>query len=308
MVTLTGIQLAEIIGKEITAEGRVYWKYEDLPQVKIALRALRLTTVDDSFLIDAVMPYWLYLTVLAALSTKKVFLNTPNFGPIAIPGNAPEGTGRGLTFKVYETDRFTLVEFLSPRTLQAEQLVAIVPPAVNPNKGVMISSSAPYWIIGAVALGYAKNIPWVACTQKHGGAIVAMSNDKTTVLGTEIDKQIVTDVIQKASQTGIPRRGEIWLFDDGYGEHPGLIISPTVRNKISSDVLLVPFTSSSAHAHRHLAVAPARTGLASDSYAQYANISRLGREQLLKGPVSTVTDELLNEIVRHVRLAIGDAA
>jgi mRNA-degrading endonuclease toxin of MazEF toxin-antitoxin module len=308
MLTLTGTQLAEIIGKEITSEGRVYWKYEDLPQVKIALRALRLTAADDSFLIDAVMPYWLYLAVLAALAPKKVLLNTPNFGPIAIPANTPEGTGRGLTFKTYESDQFTLVEFLSPRTLQAGQLSTIVPPAVNPNKGVMISSSAPYWVIGTVALAYAKSALWVACTQRIGGAIVAMSNDKATVLGTEIDKQIVTDVIQKASQTGVPKRGEIWLFDDGYGEHPGLIISPTARNKISNDVLLVPFTSSPAHAHRHLAVAPARTGLASGSYAQYSNISRLGREQLLKGPVSTVTDELLNEIVRHVRLAIGDAA
>lgn len=192
--------------------------------------------------------------------------------------------------------------------LQADQLASIVPPAVNPKKGVVIASSAPYWVIGTVALAYAKAAAWVACTQKFGGAIIAMSNEKSTALGREIDKQVVADVVQKASEAAIPRRGEIWLFDDGYGEHPGLIISPDKRNECSSDVLLVPFTSSSKHAHRHLTVAPGQTGLASLSNAQYSNISRIGKEQLLKGPMGKVTDTLLDEIVRHVRLAIGDVA
>lgn len=130
------------------------------------------------------------------------------------------------------------MQFLSPRTLQAEQLASIVPPAVNPKKGIVIASNAPYWVIGTVALSYAKAAVWVACTQKLGGAIIAMSNEKATAPGTEIDKQIVADVVQKASQAAVPRRGEIWLFDDGYGEHPGLIISPDQRNERSSDVLL----------------------------------------------------------------------
>jgi len=240
------------------------------------------------------------------MSRRTIYDVTPLH--IAIPQNTAQGSGHGLTFKIYEDDQFTLVQFLSPRTLQAEQLASIVPPAVNPNKGVVISSSAPYWVIGTVALAYAKGAAWVACTQKHGNAVVAISNNKATALGAEIDKQLVSDILLKSSQAAIPKRGEIWLFDDGYGQHPGLIISPTARNEQTNEVLLVPFTSASTHAQRHLAVAPQQTGLSNRSYAQYSNISRLGREQLLKGPMSEITPDLLNEIVRHVRLAIGDAA
>lgn len=308
MVTLTNTQFAEIMGKSISSDGRIYWRYEDLPQVRIALTAVRLVTPDESILIDASMPYWLYIASLAALAPKKVHLNTPNFGPIEIPQNFPQGSGHGLTFKTYEDEDFTVVQFLSPRNLQATQLSSIMPPAVNPNKGVVIASSAPYWVVGTVALAYAKSAPWTATTQKYGGAIVAISSDKTKPSGTEIDRTIVDEVIEKASHPGVPKRGEIWLFDDGYGQHPGLIISPTARNEYSSDVLVVPFTSQPTHAHKHLAVAPATTGLACNSYAQYSNISRLGKDQLLKGPMGKVSEDVLEEIVRHVRLAIGDAA
>ena len=112
----------------------------------------------------------------------------------------------------------------------------------------------------------------------------------------------------RASKSGVPKRGEIWLFDEGYGEHPGLIISATARNEHSNDVLLVPFTSQPTHAHRHLLVTPARTGLKNPSYAEYSNISRVGKDELLTGPIGQATEDLLQEIVRAVRLAIGDQA
>lgn len=308
MVTLTDKQLAEIIGKDTNTQARVYWQYEDLPEIKIALRALRMTSPDNSFLVDGVMPYWLYLTILAALAPKKVQFNTPNFGAVEIPANSPEGTGSGLAFRTYEHEQFTLVQFLSPRTMQAEGLSSIVPPVVNPNKGVIISSSAPFWIIGTVALAYASKVRWTACTQKLGGPIVAISNDKAVALGTEIDKQLVEDVINKAAATAVPKRGEIWLFDSGYGEHPGLIISPDERNQNSSDVLVVPFSSSTTHSKRHLVADPAKTGLAGSSYAQYSNISKMSKEHLIAGPLGHASNDFITEIVRHIRLAIGDAA
>lgn len=308
MATLTERQLAEIIGKETTTNTRIQWANEDLPDLKIALRALRLTSTEDSFLIDAVLPYWMYLGVLGALAPKKVLLNTPNFGPVLIPQNTPSDIGSGLTFKTYEAENFTLVQFLSPRTLRPEQFASIIPPIVNPDKGVVIASTAPYWVIGIVGLAYVKAARWAACTQRNGTAIISISADKAIPLGSEIDRQILDDVIQKASKNAVPKRGEIWLFDDGYGQHPCLIVSPTARNEFSADVLVVPFTSSPAHAHRHLALAASKTGLSTASFAQYANISRLGKEQLLHGPMSRVSEEVLNEVVRHVRLAIGDVA
>jgi mRNA-degrading endonuclease toxin of MazEF toxin-antitoxin module len=118
----------------------------------------------------------------------------------------------------------------------------------------------------------------------------------------------VQQVLEVAARSAVPKRGEIWTFDNGYGEHPGLILSPESRNKHTDDVLLVPLTTSVKHAHRHLAVARAGTGLAVDSFAQCSNISRVAKEQLLKGPISTVTDNLLGEVIRNVRQAIGDIA
>lgn len=308
MFTLNERRLAEIIGKETSTNTRIQWLTEDLLDLKIALRALRLTAADDSFLVDAVLPYWLYLGILAALAPKKVSLNTSNFGPVLIPQNTPSGIGSGFTFKTYEAETFTLVQFLSPRTLKPEHFASIISPVVNPDKGVVIASNAPYWVVGIVGLAYVKAARWVALTQRSGTAIVSISNDKVTPLGMEIDRQILDDVVQKASKNAVPKRGEIWLFDDGYGQHPCLIVSPTARNESSADVLVVPFTSSPAHAHKHLALAASKTGLSMGSYAQYSNISRLGKEQLLHGPMSRVGDEVLNEVIRHVRLAIGDVA
>lgn len=85
MFTLTDRLLTEILCKETNPNERIFWQAEDLALVKIVMRALRLTAADDSFLIDAVIPYWLYLAILAALAPKKVLLNTPNFGPIVNP-------------------------------------------------------------------------------------------------------------------------------------------------------------------------------------------------------------------------------
>lgn len=304
MVTLTDKQLAEVIGKEVSAEGRIYWKYEDLPEIRAALRAMRLTSADGSFLIDGTMPYWLYLAILASLAPKQVLLNTPNYGPVEIPQNVPQGKGSGVVFSAYEDEQFTLIQFTTPRSLAVDQLSTIVPPVVNPEKGVIISSNAPYWIIGTVALAYAK-ARWVACSQKFGGAIVAISNDKSTALGTEIEKSQVTQAVERA---GMPKRGEIWVFDSEHGEHPGLILSPDERNASSGDVLLVPFTTQSKHADRYLQVAPASTGLVGVCYAKYSNITKVEKTQLVGGPIGRATDELMSEIVRHVRLAIGDAA
>ncbi len=155
-------------------------------------------------------------------------------------------------------------------------------------------------------MAYLDQVPWIACTQKTGGAIIAISNDKRIATGTEIDKKTIGTICEKAFAAAIPRRGEVWLFENGYGEHPALIISPNDRNKSTSDVLIVPFTSSKTHAHRHLAADPSMTGLSSASFAQYSNITKLDKDQLIDGPIGEVKEELLSEIIRHVRKAIGD--
>lgn len=309
MITLSDIQLADIIAKEPNPDGRVFWLPSDLPAIKIALRALQVTAqTPDGFLIDSVMPYWLYLCIMSALAPKTVSLSTPNFGPAVIPQNTPEGAGKGLAFRVHEEPEFTLVQFSCPRYLQASELSTIVPPAVNPAKGVIISSNAPPWIIATVGLAYAGSASWVACTQKHAGPIVCVSKDKAVAIGSEIDKGKVQEAHARAAKGAVPKRGEIWIFDAGYGDHPGIVISPTARNEHSFDVLVIPLTTSAKRAHRHLLVSKASTRLAEDSYAQCSNISKLDKEQLLKGPIGVVSDDLMHELVQAVRQAIGDIA
>lgn len=309
MVTLTDVQLAEIIGKEPSNNGRFYWESSELLPVKIALRALRLTTQDDLFTVDSVMPYWLYLGIAAALAPKLIALNTPNFGQLPIPCNKLSTTGSGLlTFNTFESEDFTLVQFSSPRNMLPDQLKNIQPPAVNVNKGVVISSNAPPWIVVTVGLAYANVSAWVACKQKIGNPVVAVSNDKAVPLGSELDPQKVQQVMDAAAQSSVPKRGEVWIFDDGYGEHPGIIMSPESRNQSCDDVLLVPLTTSLRHAHRHLWVGRGDTGLTVDCFAQCVNVSRVAREQILKGPISVVSAELIGRIVLNVRQALGDAA
>ena len=303
MITLNDLQLAEIIGKEVT-DNKVYWLPQDLPQVRIALRAFKMAHQSESFFIDAKMPYWLYLGIMSALAPNAVTLDTPNFGACPIPQNVPAGDGRGLSFRTFEDDDYTLIQFGSPRSLSADQLADIVPPAVNPNKGVIISSNAPYWVVATVGIAYANYGLWSACTQKYGGAIVFSSRAKGTVLGAEIDKQLVQKSHEKAAQAAFPKRGEIWLFDDGYGDHPGIILSDSARNEHAYDVLLVPLTTKQPH--RHLFIARASTGPVEDSYAQCANISRIDKQQLLKGPMGCVSETVLAQVVRAVRTAIGD--
>ncbi|MBA3991966.1 MAG: hypothetical protein C0469_00470 [Cyanobacteria bacterium DS2.3.42] len=303
MFTITNKVLADIIGKESTPDGRVFWEPEDLSQIKIALRALQIGNKSETFLIDASMPYWLYLSIMAALAPCPVELNTPNYGPVAIPRNTPQGVGEALTFRVYEDATFTLVEFSSPRSLQTSELATIIPPQVNTAKGVVISSNAPPWIIATVGLAYCQEAPWVACTQKNGGAIICAAQARGVKLGSEIDQQAIDAV---ANKVGCPKRGEIWTFDDGYKERPGVIISPSLRNEQLEDVLIVPFTTSDSNAYRHLLIPRAGTGLIEDSYARCTNITRVNKQLLVKGPIGTLPDLLMAQVIRAVRLAIGD--
>jgi mRNA-degrading endonuclease toxin of MazEF toxin-antitoxin module len=305
--TLTDKQLAEIIGKDYSNNGRLYWNSSDLSSVIIALRALKSSTTDDSFLVDGSMPYWLYLGVAAALAPKTAYLNTPNFGPIFIPSNTPDGSGSGLTFSTYEDANYTLVQFSCPRYLQPHQMTEVIPPVVNPRKGVVISSGAPPWIIATVGMAYAKHALWVACTQKIGNPVIAISA-APLMLGVELDRDSIERLVEKAALKAVPKRGEVWLFDDGYGDHPGIILSPEDRNGSCDDVLLVPLTTSPRQAARHLLVLKADTGLASDSFAQCTNISRIGKECLIRGPISVVTPALIGVVMTNVRRALGEVA
>ncbi len=317
MFTINDQQIAAFIEKEPSTSGKFYFLAAEMLQVKTAVRVLDQLIKDDSYTIDIrdpnrSMPYWLVLGIAAVLAPKPTSLLVPNYSqPVKIPNtNVPQGVGSGpITFSVNEGENFTLVQFSCPRYLQVDQLDTIIPPVVNPRKGVVISSNAPPWITTTVSLAYGNTARWVALTQKRGNPVIAISADRSVVVGTELDQADIAAAIQKAAEETVPKRGEIWLFEDGYGDHPGIIMSSEERNRKSLDLLIIPTTTSQAHAHRHLAISRAETGLDEDCFAAYSNISRIGKEQVLRhAPIGYARPALMEKLVQLVNESISSAA
>ncbi len=299
---LTDSLLSKMIGKRPGYNGGILWRSSDLPQLTKALKARN----EKKFVIESDLPHWLQLSIIAALSPQAIAVDTQIFGELTIPKTAPEGAGKGMAFRVYEDEEFTLIEGSSPRHFQPEQLNTIVPPAVNPDKGVIISINAPSLIIATIGLAY-TTVSWVACTKKkNGAAVVVISNSEATALGTEIDQTNMQRAHEGIALARVPKRGEIWLYDaGGHGTHPGLIISQQ-SNNCADSVLLVPFTTSLKHKNRHLAVESQDTGLACIGFAKCEQIISVSRAQL-QGlvPIGVVTDDFLTKVVRYILRAIG---
>ncbi len=317
MFTINDKLLAEYVDVEQSNNGKFYFKSSDALQVKTAMRVLDRIVNDDHYVIDILdtnrsLPYWLYAAIASALAPKTVSLLVPNYSqPVLIPNtNVPQGAGSGpINFYGPETEDFTLVQFASPRSLQPDQLASIIPQIANPHKGVVISSGAPPWIIATIALAFGKTTRWVAITQKRGNPVVTISNDKNMPVGTELAQAKVDIAMQMVGVFAVPRRGEIWLFDDGYGEHPGIIMSNEERNRKSLDILVIPTTTKPTHAHRHLQVTRAETGLDQDCFAAYSNISRIAKEQLVrKAPIGNASPALMDKLVALVNESISNVA
>jgi CRISPR-associated Csx3 family protein len=311
MFTITDKDLAEVIGKEPGFDNKLFWLPEELPRIQIALRAiLRLNRTNEPFLVDSqTFPHWLYLAITSELAGKALFLNDLELGHIQIPDLAPQPAARGLTWRVAEESTFTLVEFSIGRRLKPEDLEVLVPPTVSSDRGVVIAGNAPPWITASIGLAYSKSAPWIACTQKAGNATVAVSKDKSIPAGSNIDRHKLVAAHERTELRTVPRRGEIWWFEDGYDPHPGLIISPTAANERLTHVLLVPLTSTPwKGAESVMVLSTAATGLFKDSFALCEHVSKIQKRRLQSGPVGTITDELLMAaLIRQVRQALGDA-
>jgi mRNA-degrading endonuclease toxin of MazEF toxin-antitoxin module len=309
MITLTNELFAQITHKPSLPNGNIAWYPSDLPSLEIPLRTMKLVSGPDGFVIDSIMPWWLIVSIVAGLAPKPVVFNDFKRGAVLIPCNTPADDGsRLISWKMCEERDFTLVQFSSPRTLTPEQLQEVFPPVVNKNKGVVISTNAPPWLVAVVSVAYASSVPWVANTQKDGNPVVSISNSQDKPVGSDVDGFAVFRALQTALKPSTPKRGEVWYFDDGYGIHPGIIMSPESRNAHSLDVLIVPMTSQPKHAHRHLLAPVTETGLNQESFAQYSNLSRVQKEQLTRGPMSTVSAVYMEELTRYVQSAVADVA
>jgi mRNA-degrading endonuclease toxin of MazEF toxin-antitoxin module len=301
MLTLTNERLAEIVSKKIKPDGHVSWYPSDLPAVAAALRAMKFTSDADSYEADPKMPWWLYTALVAGLAPKPVTVHDFRRGPMTIPCNTPDGNGSDLfEFRTYEGPQYTLVTFAIDGWISHEQLNELFPPLVNPHKGVIISAEAPAWVLSTLSVAYAQAAAWVASTQLDKNTIVTISNTKGRIVGSEIDRLEVEDTLEEALKSARPKRGEIWFFDNGYGRHPGVIMSPERRNATSVDVLLVPMTTQDEYSDRHLFAPSSETGTGRDSFAQYSNLSLVRKERLIsrKSRASDSFMTILTELVQ----------
>lgn len=85
-------------------------------------------------------------------------------GYVRLPEVSPSGNGAGdIAWEVTELEEYTLVEFRKTRFFTKEFLESVVPPVVNTNKGVILSTDTPpVWVDATIARSYARaGVPWI---------------------------------------------------------------------------------------------------------------------------------------------------
>ena len=87
-------------------------------------------------------------------------------GYVPLPEVVPtgDGSGNGLDWETTEQAEYTLVEYRKRGFFTREMLASVVPPIVNPRKGVVLSTDGPpIWLDATIARSYQKvGAPWIA--------------------------------------------------------------------------------------------------------------------------------------------------
>jgi len=113
---------------------------------------------------------------------------------------------------------------------------------------------------------------------------------------------------------GFPRRGEIWTVElpgqpaDPHTPRPALVISADVRNRLAGHVLVVPLSTHLRPLPTHVLIPAGAGGQQHDSMAKCEQITCLDKGFLVRGPFGqALPAPLLNEVVRSLRRAVGEA-
>jgi len=122
---------------------------------RIRLKTVRIWNVRASFLSCA----------FAAALPGAVELFGVSEGYVRLPEIEPRGNGAGeLEWNVFELPEFTLVSYRKTGFFTKEMLAGVVPPVVNPGKGMVLATDGPpIWLDATIARSYAKaGISWLA--------------------------------------------------------------------------------------------------------------------------------------------------
>jgi mRNA-degrading endonuclease toxin of MazEF toxin-antitoxin module len=110
-----------------------------------------------------------------------------------------------------------------------------------------------------------------------------------------------------------PQRGEIWSVQlpnqpaDTHTPRPALVLSIDVRNRLASDVVVVPLTTNLRRLPTRVLLPAGAGGLRQASMAKCEQITTLDKRFLVRGPFAgRVANSLLGDVVRAIRRAVGE--
>ncbi len=107
------------------------------------------------------------------------------------------------------------------------------------------------------------------------------------------------------------RRGEVFLVRlPGHPAdtkaRPALIVSLDVRNRLASDVIVVPLTTTLRPGPTHVELPAGEGGLREASVAKCEQVTTLDKSFLIRGPFAgTVSPALMQEVEKAIQRAIG---
>lgn len=109
-----------------------------------------------------------------------------------------------------------------------------------------------------------------------------------------------------------PHRGEIWPVllpsetSDRRTTRPALVVSIDVRNRLATDLIVVPLSTNLRPLATHVLISKGIGGLRQDSMARCEQVTTLDKRFLGRGPLGGVVPEaVLIDVVRGIRRAVG---
>jgi mRNA interferase MazF len=108
-----------------------------------------------------------------------------------------------------------------------------------------------------------------------------------------------------------PRRSEIYLVKlpgraSNGKNRPALIVSMDVRNRLASDVIVVPLSTNLRPAPTHVELPAGEGGLKETSMAKCEQVTTLDKSFLIRGPFAgTINPSLMREIEKAILRALG---
>jgi mRNA interferase MazF len=110
-----------------------------------------------------------------------------------------------------------------------------------------------------------------------------------------------------------PRRGEIWLVllpnqpDDIHTPRPAIVVSIDARNRLASDVIVVPMSTNLRPLSTHVLLVAGTGGLRRDSMALCEQVATLNKRLLVDGPLGErIPEAVLRQVVLGIGRAIGE--